>query len=297
MKFLNIVFSQSIFRISRVFKGIFFVLFTLLFVFFAYAKYDPPSDYADYSETSDQASSELSEVSDVALADDNDISAKTDQHIALTLSAFSRNMSRFDDPLNGVSIESKRSIVASEEESDASVNEEAPESAPESTPQPQPESEPQPQTPSAQEQPPANQSSSSSVEPKPEASAPVEEEASEAEDQTETPSENVVTTMSGEQYVYTKAINMTATAYTYSNNELDITASGRPVQVGVVSADFSVIPMNTKVYIVAADGSWEYGYAIVGDTGVRGNTIDIFLETYDECINFGIRDAIVYILE
>ena len=296
MKFLNIAFSQSIFRISRVFKGIFFVLFTVLFVFFAYAKYDPPSDYADYIETSDQASSELSEVSDVALADDNDISAKTDQHIALTLSAFSRNMSRFDDPLNGVSIESKRSIAASEEESDASVNEEAPESAPESTPQPQPESEPQ-TPPTVQEQPPANQSSSSSVEPKPEASAPVEEETSETEDQTETPSENVVTTMSGEQYVYTKAINMTATAYTYSNNELDITASGRPVQVGVVSADFSVIPMNTKVYIVAADGSWEYGYAIVGDTGVRGNTIDIFLETYDECINFGIRDAIVYILE
>ena len=55
--------------------------------------------------------------------------------------------------------------------------------------------------------------------------------------------------------------------------------------------------MGTKVYIVSAYGDWEYGIAVVGDTGVKGNKIDLFYNTYDECIQFGRRDAIVYILE
>ncbi|MBQ1376142.1 MAG: hypothetical protein IIY69_07655, partial [Clostridia bacterium] len=30
---------------------------------------------------------------------------------------------------------------------------------------------------------------------------------------------------------------------------------------------------------------------------IKGNRIDLFLETKDECILFGVRDARVYILE
>ncbi len=44
------------------------------------------------------------------------------------------------------------------------------------------------------------------------------------------------------------------------------------------------------------DGSWCYGVAVAEDTGVKGNTIDLFLNTRSECIYFGVRNATVYVL-
>ncbi len=112
---------------------------------------------------------------------------------------------------------------------------------------------------------------------------------------TDAASENSVSTFSGETLAYSKVLNMTATAYTY-NSGANITYSGAPAQVGIVAALPSTLPQGTKVYIVAADGSWEYGVAIVGDKPAR-NIIDLFMETYDECIQFGVRDALVYVLD
>jgi 3D (Asp-Asp-Asp) domain-containing protein len=53
------------------------------------------------------------------------------------------------------------------------------------------------------------------------------------------------------------------------------------------------------MYIEAADGSWIYGYATAEDCGggIKGDKIDLFFDTYDECIQFGVRKAVVYILE
>jgi 3D (Asp-Asp-Asp) domain-containing protein len=96
---------------------------------------------------------------------------------------------------------------------------------------------------------------------------------------------------------YSYVLNMTATAYTTERQSNKITASGAVAQVGIVAADFSTLPMGTRVYITAADGSWTYGYAVVGDTGVTGSTIDLFYNTWDECINFGVRNALVYVLD
>jgi len=39
------------------------------------------------------------------------------------------------------------------------------------------------------------------------------------------------------------------------------------------------------------------GFAIAEDTGVRGNSIDLYYDTLDECIQFGRRDCTVYILD
>ena len=77
-----------------------------------------------------------------------------------------------------------------------------------------------------------------------------------------------------------------------------ITASGMRAGVGVVAVDPRVIPLGTKLYIEAVDGSWTYGYAIAGDTGgaIKGNRVDLFFNTYSECIQFGRRNARVYIL-
>ena len=88
---------------------------------------------------------------------------------------------------------------------------------------------------------------------------------------------------------------MTATAYTYTSGA-NITSSGVPAQVGVVAALPRTLPQGTRVYIVSPYGSWEYGVATVGDRPAN-DIIDLFMETYDECIQFGVRDALVYVLD
>ena len=108
----------------------------------------------------------------------------------------------------------------------------------------------------------------------------------------------VVKTWSGEMLKYKKVLNMTATAYTTERTSDKITATGKVAKVGLVAVDKRVIPLGSKLYIVSADGkSWCYGIAVAADTGVRGNKIDLFFDTYKECINFGRRKATVYILK
>ncbi|MBS6355198.1 MAG: G5 domain-containing protein [Oscillibacter sp.] len=92
--------------------------------------------------------------------------------------------------------------------------------------------------------------------------------------------------------------SMTATAYTAGHGGADYTtATGTLVKVGTVAVDKNVIPLGTKMYIVAADGSVVYGTAVAADTGVRGNIVDLYYDTYQQCINFGRRTCNVYILE
>ncbi len=100
----------------------------------------------------------------------------------------------------------------------------------------------------------------------------------------------------GKTYSYSKVIQMRATAYTTENKTRKHTASGTVARVGAVAVDKNVIPLGTKLYIVASDGSWCYGVAVAEDTGVKGNTIDLFLNTRSECIYFGVRNATVYVL-
>lgn len=108
----------------------------------------------------------------------------------------------------------------------------------------------------------------------------------------------VVTTWAGKKLNYSKKINMTATAYTTERTSDKVTATGKIAKVGLVAVDPRVIPLGSKLYIVSQDGkSWCYGTAVAADTGVRGNKIDLFFNTYKECISFGRRKATVYILK
>ncbi len=77
-----------------------------------------------------------------------------------------------------------------------------------------------------------------------------------------------------------------------------LTATGRKPNYGVVAVDPRVIPLGSKLYIEAMDGSWTYGYAVAGDTGgaIKGNKIDLFFHTKAECRQFGRRQARVYVL-
>ena len=96
---------------------------------------------------------------------------------------------------------------------------------------------------------------------------------------------------------YSGVRKMTATAYTSGVNGVGTrTASGTKVHVGTVAVDRSVIPLGTRMYIVAGS-KVVYGLAVAEDTGVRGDKIDLYYDTYDECIQFGRRTCTVYILE
>ncbi len=112
-----------------------------------------------------------------------------------------------------------------------------------------------------------------------------------------------VVAASTEELNVKRVIDCKATAYSASRacngSFAGKTASGRTPAYGVVAVDPKVIPLGTKLYIEAVDGSWVYGYAIAGDTGgaIRGNKIDLFYNTMSECYSFGRRQARVYVLE
>lgn len=107
-----------------------------------------------------------------------------------------------------------------------------------------------------------------------------------------------VTTNAGQTLNYSKKITVSATAYTAKPGKK--TASGRVAQYGVIAVDPKVIPMGTKLYVESTDDgkSWQYGYCVAGDTGgaIKGNKIDLFFNSRSECLQFGRRSAIVYVL-
>ena len=78
-----------------------------------------------------------------------------------------------------------------------------------------------------------------------------------------------------------------------------LTATGTTARVGAIAVDPKVIPYGTRMYIQSADGSIVYGVATAEDCGgaIKGNKIDLFFDSYDACIQFGVRTCTVYILE
>lgn len=93
---------------------------------------------------------------------------------------------------------------------------------------------------------------------------------------------------------YTNVMVMEASAYLPSDGGGScVTATGLPATHGVVAVDPDVIPLGTRLYIPG------YGVAIAADTGgmIEGDMIDLCMEDYDDCMEFGRRDIDVYILE
>ena len=99
-----------------------------------------------------------------------------------------------------------------------------------------------------------------------------------------------------------RMITCEATAYTSAADECGksdgITASGAMFEVGVVAVDPRVIPLGTKLYIESVDGKYVYGYCTALDTGgaIKGNKVDLAMNTKSECFQFGRRKVTVYIL-
>ena len=111
--------------------------------------------------------------------------------------------------------------------------------------------------------------------------------------------ENTITTASGEVLTYTHTMTVEATAYTKTDAGCDDwTATGTLARYGAIAVDPSVIPNGTRMYIVSWDGSVVYGYATAEDCGgaINGARVDLYYDTYEECIQFGRRDCIIYFL-
>lgn len=94
----------------------------------------------------------------------------------------------------------------------------------------------------------------------------------------------------GDYIRYKEVRDMVATAYTHTGNP---TASGQWPRVGVVAVDTRIIPMGTRLYV---DG---YGYATALDRGgdIVGDRIDVFMDTEEEALIWGVKKVAVYILD
>jgi 3D (Asp-Asp-Asp) domain-containing protein len=67
---------------------------------------------------------------------------------------------------------------------------------------------------------------------------------------------------------------------------------GLPLGRGIVAVDPNVIPMGTKLYIEG------YGEAIAADQGnaIKGNRIDLYFDTHQQALNWGMKTVKVTIL-
>lgn len=95
---------------------------------------------------------------------------------------------------------------------------------------------------------------------------------------------------------YRYAIHGNSTAYCTGS----VTATGTGVYPGIVAVNPYLIPYGTKMYIVADNGT-VYGYASAQDTGGfcswnNGTLFDLYMYSYNECINWGCRGVTAYIL-
>lgn len=108
----------------------------------------------------------------------------------------------------------------------------------------------------------------------------------------------IITLENGQTITFNEVRTMKATAYNSDEPGLtNYTYSGTTTHVGVVAVDKKVIPLGTKLFIVSNDGYCVYGFAIAEDTGVRGNRVDLYMDSIAECIQFGVRNCSVYILD
>lgn len=109
----------------------------------------------------------------------------------------------------------------------------------------------------------------------------------------------LIVTPSGELLTYGREGVFRATAYHNSDPGCTIwTATGTLCRVGAIAVDPTVIPYGTEMFIVSNDGRYIYGYAVAEDCGssIKGNRIDLYYDSVEECNQFGIRDCTVYFL-
>lgn len=92
---------------------------------------------------------------------------------------------------------------------------------------------------------------------------------------------------------YKEVYTMMSTAYAGDTiTYMGTTPVRDPDGISTIAVDPSIIPLGSKVYIPG------YGLAIASDTGglINGNRIDLFLNSEDECINWGVQTVSLYLI-
>jgi len=81
-----------------------------------------------------------------------------------------------------------------------------------------------------------------------------------------------------------------ATAYTWTGNR---TVTGTWPSRGTIAVDPTIIPLGTRLFVEG------YGEGIAEDTGgaIQGHIIDLYMESEDECWDWGRRIVTVRIVE
>lgn len=94
----------------------------------------------------------------------------------------------------------------------------------------------------------------------------------------------------GSPISFKQVIEMKSSGYTHTGRR---TYTDIWPAVGTVAVDPSVIPLGSRLYI---DG---YGHATAMDIGsaIKGNRIDLFFDTRQEALSWGIRTVRVFVLE
>ena len=85
---------------------------------------------------------------------------------------------------------------------------------------------------------------------------------------------------------------MVVKATAYSGHT--ITATGTTPKWGTIAVDPSIIPYGTKVYIP------RFGKVFTAEDcggGIKGNRIDIFMNSESDCYNWGVRSITIEILD
>ena len=103
----------------------------------------------------------------------------------------------------------------------------------------------------------------------------------------------------GEVLTYTRSDTVEATAYTHTDEGCDmVTATGTTVHWGTVAVDPTRIPYGTRMFIISNDGSYVYGIATAEDCGgdIKGDRMDLYMPTYEQCREFGRRRCTLYFL-
>ncbi len=111
--------------------------------------------------------------------------------------------------------------------------------------------------------------------------------------------DSTITLPTGEVLTYTRTIQARATAYTHTDAGCDFyTSTLTRVRWGTVAVDPRFIPYGTRMFIITNDGTYVYGLAVAEDCGgaIKGNRIDLYMPTHNECILFGRKDATIYVL-
>ena len=81
-----------------------------------------------------------------------------------------------------------------------------------------------------------------------------------------------------------------ATAYTYSGQPSYI---GLQEREGLIAVDPQQIPLGSHLFVPG------YGYGIAGDTGgnIKSARVDLFMPSYRQAIDFGVRNVNVFVLD